>query len=309
MDDLAFVAIDFETANAFRGSPCSIGLVYVEGGRISKESHFLCRPPGVWGPEDFDPFNISIHGITFEMVEHEAPFADLWKEIYGTFGELPLVAHNAAFDLGVIRNALECVDEPWTPLRYTCSLVLSRKMLDLPSYGLAYVADELQIPLTEHHDALADARACAQIVQSLVKQSEVKDLEGLLEKLRVSWGHLTADGWRGSTSKAATKMSLPAPRAEASPDHFLFGKSVVISGALPYGITRETAWERIAYYGGTPQKSVTKTTTLLVIGDLDPTRLVGESGMSSKMRKAFDLQDKGQPIEVISGGDFLVYLD
>ncbi|MEY5152980.1 MAG: exonuclease [Actinobacteria bacterium] len=309
MNDLAFVAIDFETANSFRGSPCSVGLVYVEKGQVVDEQQFLCRPPGVWGPDDFDPFNISIHGITFDMVKNEVGFSDLWKEIYRSIGDFPLVAHNAAFDVGVIREALAFDDEPWTPFKYTCSLVLSRRLLSLPSYGLVYVADELQVPLTDHHDSLADARACAQIVQALARQTEVNDLDALLEKCQVQWGRLLVDDWRGSTSKSARNMSLPVPRTEASPDHFLYGRHVVLSGALPYGISREIAWERIAHFGGIPQKSVTKATTLLVVGDLDPTRLVPGSGMSSKMKKAFDLQDKGQPIEVMAGGDFMAYLD
>ena len=33
-----FTSIDFETANGFRGSPCSVGLSKVRGGRIVEEA-------------------------------------------------------------------------------------------------------------------------------------------------------------------------------------------------------------------------------------------------------------------------------
>ena len=35
---LDFTAIDFETANSYRGSPCSVGMVKVRDGRIVDES-------------------------------------------------------------------------------------------------------------------------------------------------------------------------------------------------------------------------------------------------------------------------------
>ena len=56
------LAIDFETANASRSSACSIGYALIENGEIIKNEEVLINPE-----EYFDPFNISIHGITEEM--------------------------------------------------------------------------------------------------------------------------------------------------------------------------------------------------------------------------------------------------
>ena len=63
---LDYTAIDFETANSYRGSPCSVGLVKVRDGRPVTERHLLIRPPEA--ADWFDAWNISIHGITSEMV-------------------------------------------------------------------------------------------------------------------------------------------------------------------------------------------------------------------------------------------------
>ena len=53
-----FIAIDFETANSNRNSPCEIGIVKVELLRSDKKS-FLIRPKENY----FDWMNTEIHGI------------------------------------------------------------------------------------------------------------------------------------------------------------------------------------------------------------------------------------------------------
>jgi DNA polymerase III epsilon subunit-like protein len=52
---LDFTAIDFETANSYRGSPCSVGLVKVRDGQIVDESFTLIHPPVRF--DHFDGFN------------------------------------------------------------------------------------------------------------------------------------------------------------------------------------------------------------------------------------------------------------
>ena len=73
----SWVAIDFETANALRGSPCSVGLVKVKEGQIVEEWSSLIRPPD--GRDHFDAFNTAIHGITADQVR-DAPG---WPETLG----------------------------------------------------------------------------------------------------------------------------------------------------------------------------------------------------------------------------------
>ena len=58
---LDFTAIDFETANGFRGSACAVGLVRVRDGRMTERAAWLMRPPA--GFDRFDPRNTRIHGI------------------------------------------------------------------------------------------------------------------------------------------------------------------------------------------------------------------------------------------------------
>lgn len=306
-----FIAIDFETANSFRGSPCSLAAVVVRNGEIVAEYDRLIRPPNAFGPDDFDKMNSSIHGITWEMVKNQPEFIEVWNELNIPAIGLPIVAHYAAFDLGVVRDALTASDAHWPELRYTCSVVLSRRILSLPSYTLPYVTNALEIPLLDHHNALADARACAEILLRFCKTTGCSTLDELLDRHQIKWGRMYTNTWIGSTKRPSTmsRSELPPPREAADPNHFLFGKKIVITGTLPGGLLRKDAQQRIAYYGGTPQVGVTSETDFLVVGDLDPRRLAPGVNVSAKLKKALALRSSGSNLEIIAGTDFLAYLD
>jgi DNA polymerase III epsilon subunit-like protein len=303
-----FVAIDFETANSERGSACQIGYAIVSGNEVIESGSELCKPIDCNGPEDFHEFNVSIHGIDWDDVKNEPEFPDVWKKLSAKFHGVPLVAHNAGFDLYVLRDSLDETDLfELDPIDYTCTLVCSRRLLDLPSFGLPYVAEELGVNLENHHDAGADAVACAEIALELCKRNDAQTLDQLLTIAGVRWGRLEFGELRGSTAKQRRYERL-APSADASPDNYLFGKHICLTGWLPGGILRRDALTRIASLGGISQNAVNSKTEILVVGELDPQHIPDDAHLTSKMRKAIDLKSKGQNIEVISGFDFLSYL-
>ena len=179
---LDFTAIDFETANRSLGSPCAVGLVRVRGGAVVEERSASMRPPRTRSA--FDPGNTRIHGITARTVAHRPFFDELWPRIERwILAEDPdelVLAHNAAFDMGVIRTACAETGTPHAPLAYACSLALARKGYDLPSYALPRAAEAAGVPLRRHHDALEDARACAGIVVDLVDRAGAATVGELL---------------------------------------------------------------------------------------------------------------------------------
>ena len=60
----------------------------------------------------------------------------------------------------------------------------------------------------------------------------------------------------------------------------------------------------MAEVGGIPTDSVTAKTDVLVVGQQDY-RVVGDSGMSGKQKKALQLLEKGKHIEILSETEFL----
>jgi DNA polymerase-3 subunit epsilon len=74
-------------------------------------------------------------------------------------------------------------------------------------------------------------------------------------------------------------------------------------------MTRRIAWEECARVGATPNDDTTKRTNVLVIGDINPAVLRPGSNVTGKTRRAFELQDGGQAIEVMTESDFVRCLD
>lgn len=174
-----FVAIDFETANNYANSACSVGLVRVENLKITEEYYTLIKPPKMV----FNPMNIQIHGIRPRDVENEPRFDDLWEtEILPFMRGLPLVAHNASFDMGVLRALISHYDLYQPSIRYACTVTGARKTYNgLQNHRLNTVSEHLGIKLN-HHQALDDARACAKIMVDIFEKSGCTSFEELCVK-------------------------------------------------------------------------------------------------------------------------------
>jgi DNA polymerase-3 subunit epsilon len=294
-----FVAFDVETANYHRGSVCAVGAVEVRAGEVVATHSWLTRPPA--DLDFFDGFNVSLHGITPDMVADQPSFAERLDQLVDLAGGLPLIAHNAAFDMGAIREGCTYEDRPWPTVDYACSLVMARRALDLISYRLPLVAHECGVDLAGHHDAGMDALACAHIVLEIARRRGAASLPALLTDLQMLMGHLDPRMWEGCRAKP--RWGYPPP-PEAAPDadlhHPLYGQVMVFTGAL--SIRRQDAWAAVAACGATPEQGVTKRTTMLVVGDgfsgNDPAEFY-----TGKAAKAARWRAKGHPIEVLTEAD------
>ena len=179
---LDFVAIDFETANSSPASPCAVGLVRVSGGEIAESLSMLFRPPS---PHNwFHHGNIQVHGIHPEDVADAPEFETVLPELLLFTDGLPLIAHNASFDMGVLTKTAEHIGFDLPNLNYACSLKMARKTYHLDSYRLNAVAYAIGHEEFQHHDALADSDACARIVLHMAERHEVESLEELLERTK-----------------------------------------------------------------------------------------------------------------------------
>jgi len=174
---LDFTAIDFETANASSASACSVGMVKVRDGKVVDKIGWLIKPP--LGHDSFTEWNTRIHGIMAVDVAD----AQLWSEQLPALREFAdgdhLVAHNAAFDMGVINAACIASFVPTPNFRYLCSLQVARKTYNLDSYRLPVAAMAAGFEDFAHHDALADAEACAAIIIHAAKRHGAESIEQL----------------------------------------------------------------------------------------------------------------------------------
>ncbi|MBI5161333.1 MAG: 3'-5' exoribonuclease [Micrococcales bacterium] len=157
-----FTAIDFETANSSSASACSVGLVKVRDGKMVDRRGWLIRPPA--GHDAFVEWNVRIHGIMASDVADAALWTEQLPDLCAFAEDDVLVAHNAGFDMGVIRGACAATFVDMPSFGYLCSLQVARKTYRLDSYRLPSVASAVGFEDFPHHDAIADAEACAAIV-------------------------------------------------------------------------------------------------------------------------------------------------
>ncbi|MDR1896943.1 MAG: 3'-5' exoribonuclease [Prevotellaceae bacterium] len=309
MKNIEFVALDFETANEARSSVCEIGLSFVENGEIVNTRSWLVKPED----NHYSSYNISIHGIAPKDTLDKPEFDVVWKEIFPLIDGKMVIAHTAAFDMYVLRDVLDLYGLDYPNIKTMCSCTLSRRTFPrLISYSLAPICDYLNIPLLNHHRAGDDAEACAKICLKAFEKTGVSDFSMLADTHRIIPGTMshesksyTGPGTKGKLydHKDIDARTIEGDASKHDVENLFYGKVVVFTGTL-MGIVRKDAWQIIADIGGIFEKSVTSRTNFLVVGQQD-FKIVGESGLSGKQKKAMQLLQKGQDIEIISEKDFL----
>ncbi len=176
-----FVAIDFETANRYRTSACSIAAVTVENGKISKSAYSLIRPPEL----KFDYWNTRIHGIKAEDVADKPTFAELWEKIRPHLEDKIVIAHNAAFDMSVLRSVIKAYDLPVPRFHHVCTVDVAKRVWpDQSSYRLSALADNFGVSFAHHH-ALHDAKVCAFLAIKAAENLQVANFNELLHALNM----------------------------------------------------------------------------------------------------------------------------
>jgi len=161
-----YVALDFETANEYPGGACSVGLArFDEEGTLLDTYYTLIRPKEPY----FDPSMSAVHQLDSNACLAAAQFDTIWPAMVRFIGRDLVVAHNAAFDIGVLKGALEVYDLQCDGLSYLCTLIIARKLWPkLLSYKLSYIVDSLELEYHSHY-ALDDAIMCGTIFSKLCR--------------------------------------------------------------------------------------------------------------------------------------------
>lgn len=297
-----FVAIDFETANEQRNSACSLGLCLVENNRIIEKKYWLIKPPEM----RFEKANIWIHGIYPEDVEKEKTFNEIWHEIRPYLENNLVIAHNASFDISVLRRTLEYYNIGFPKCLYGCTLILARNHYrEVANYKLNTIANSIGYKFN-HHNAVEDAEAAARIMLDICKRVKINDLASLSFRGGIKLGELYYGGYESCKSlikNEAIEKDLSIYKDMDFNEDFFHNKVVVFTGPLE-SMKRHEAMEIVRRMGGTTGGTVTKKTTCLVTGVKNRERLT-LNYKSTKLRRAEALIEAGQKIEIITEEQFL----
>ena len=154
-----YIVFDVETPNRANDRMSAIGISVVRDGRIADSFFSLVDPE-----THFDWFNTQLTGIDSRKVAGAPNFAQLWEKIEPIMNSGILVAHNAVFDMGVLRHCLRSYGIDWKETaEYLCTVQIGRRVLPGMKHNLNIMCDHYGIAL-DHHQADSDSRACAEIL-------------------------------------------------------------------------------------------------------------------------------------------------
>ena len=277
-----FFVIDVETANTNYSSICQIGLVKFENSEIVEKWSTYVNPM-----EDFDPFNVHIHGISERDVKNAPIFPEVSKFLDDKIGNSILI-HHMPFDRIAFNQVCEKYAIPHFKFNWVDSAKIVRRTWEefaYRGYGLSNIANFLNIEF-QHHDALEDAVATGKIVIEAIKKSGF-GINDLAEKVKRP---INQQKYQNLVNQ------------DGNPEGDLYGETIVFTGKL--SLPRIEAAKLASKMGCNVNSSVTKRTTILVVGFQDEFKLAGYR-KSSKHRKAEELIKKGQKIKLLSENDFL----
>lgn len=304
-----FITIDFEIANYNLNSACSMGLIFVKDNEIVDKKHFYIQPPSL----DFDSKMIDIHGITVDHVKDAKKFNEIWIGIEEFFQATnTIIAHNAQFDISVLYGFLIEYNLPLPDFTYIDSIAISTMACRGQGVGnsLKDRLNHFSIPLENHHDALSDALATAQLVLHCIELKKRKSLDSYCRTYSSipvkKFSSLKPNKSFGKRKKFRSKININEIAATVDTfdvNHIFHGQNIVFTGELQ-NIDRKTAMQRVVDLGGILKSGVSKRTNYLIVGKQDKS-IVGEEGLSSKEEKAFSLIEQGIDIKIIYENEFM----
>lgn len=171
-----FAAIDFEGANRQLTSVCAVGLVIVRGGQIVDRFYSLIKPE----PNYYEWGNTRVHGLRRKDTDHAPVFSEVWRQVAPRLelseadsrllsaSHLPLVAHNKVYDENCLKAVMRCYQMDYPDYKFFDTYLRARKVWAEGPYTLDGVAARLGHPMAQHHNALADAEACARIAMEIL---------------------------------------------------------------------------------------------------------------------------------------------
>jgi DNA polymerase-3 subunit epsilon len=120
-----------------------------------------------------------VHGITRRHLRGGLPLADVLAQLNRRLEGAVFTAHNAPFDLGFLLAAARDANVALAPVPALCTLALARQVSGARGNRLHQVAERYGIVAGGLHDALADARLCAQVLPRLLADADVRTAEQL----------------------------------------------------------------------------------------------------------------------------------
>jgi DNA polymerase III epsilon subunit-like protein len=154
-----------------------VAALLIERGRLTDEFEQLIDPECA-----IDRWSYNCHGISRAQVTGQPLFAQVWRDLRPMLRDAVVVAHNATFDAGVLRNELlRHRFDPPPGMRWWCTCKLARRVWprQFPNYKLATLAQELALVGENTHRAAEDARLAANLLKRELDDAHLQGHDSL----------------------------------------------------------------------------------------------------------------------------------
>ncbi len=261
-DTEKFVAIDFEHLTQNHETACSVGMVRVVNSVIVQEFYSLIKP----APDERTTLNTHVHGITEEMCADAPTFEELLPFMEQFTAGCLLVAHHHGTEKYVLEKACRYYGHTDSPL-YEPSFIDTFRYTDK---GLQESCEQLGIELKKHHNALEDARACAELYIKLQGREPIKPKPNAFSAL-------------GYEKRNPDLYELLPDEELERTDTPFYHKHIITSGQFKaFPNRRNDLLRKLQLLGAINLKGVTKATEWAILGD-------GAGG--SKIKKLADMEN------------------
>lgn len=174
LQSLNFCVIDLETTG---GNPetekiIEVGMVRIENRQITEERSFMVNPQ-----KDIPDFVQKLTGIRKADVEHAPLIEEVIDEIVQFIGDSILVAHNTSFDIPFLNGVLKKLQRPAMENKVICTNIMTKYMIpDIMSSNLTYMSHIFNIPHSQAHRAIEDAKATGHLLLKYMDIFETKNI-------------------------------------------------------------------------------------------------------------------------------------
>lgn len=301
-----FLLFHAESVNEEQNSICHLIFVPVIEGTIQSPIEFFINPEA--------PYHWVMSGITSKQVQTFPILVEMWPEIQRVFNNFDMAVCTAeGYSARALYGTLSRLGIDFNQIDYCNAKAICRRLMNEVSYSFDYLCYKLYNDCI-HNDRPVDiaVRWCDIVVKALGEIEDCNSIADFLSQSKIRLGsfkpgqfvpsHCLKDY---STRKNRT-FDPAAVSVDAQPDHQLFGMNVVFTGKME-SMTRNDARSAVVRIGGHAPENLTMDTDYLVVGVQD-LRVVGEKGLSGKMKTAAKYREKGCPIEIIDESDFIEML-
>lgn len=302
----SFLLFHAENVNEYQNSICHLILIPVIDGVRQTPEEFFFNPQA--------PFLMVMSGISESQVKSFPTFTDQWPEVQEEFNKFDMAICSAdGYSARALYNTLTRLNIPFSAINFCNAKAICRRTLNEVSYSLDYLSYKFYDDTVFSDDPVGIAERWCDLALKGLETSDADSLADFFKEARIRPGEITPDNFiqsgvkRDYSNRHLNAFDPSSVNVDADPENPFYGMNVVFTGKME-SMKRDDARAAVIHVGGQAPERLTQETDYLVVGIQD-LRIVGEKGLSGKMKTAAKYKEKGLPIEIIDEQDFIDMLN